>query len=425
MGRDEQTRLAAAVFLAAIIHLPTSFAEEGPSVAATGDTWAGAAPIDELMRSMIAEHQAVGIGVAVAKDGRLAYSRGFGFADRETKELVQPESLFRIASVSKPITAVAILRLVEQKTLSLDDKVFEVLGLGELVTDKGRFDARWKQVTIRHLLTHTGGWDRQASFDPMFQSVLMAVALGTKPPASARDIIRFMLGQPLDFDPGARYVYSNFGYNLLGRVLEKKTGKSYEAHIREDLLAPIGITSMRIGSSLETAPGEVHYHQDGPRAGLAVVGEPLGRRVEVPYGTWYQESLDAHGGWIASAVDLVRFGCSLRHSPGPLLKAETMDAMLAPPEGPIGHLSSGKVKSGYYGLGWMVKRVDDGKGINHSHNGSLPGTSTILLCSHDGFVWSVLFNSRTDDKGRELAPFVEAKMLEAIAQVKDWPEGEK
>ncbi len=111
------------------------------------------------------------------------------------------------------------------------------------------YDERLDDITIRHLLQHRGGWDRDKSFDAMFRSVDFAKALGVDPPAGPDTIIRVMLGKPLDFDPGHRYAYSNYGYCLLGRVIEKLSGESYEQYVKTKVLAPIGVTAMRIGAT--------------------------------------------------------------------------------------------------------------------------------------------------------------------------------
>ena len=133
-------------------------------------------------------------------------------------------SLFRIASVSKPITAVAILQLVERGKLKLSDKIVDVLKMEPHLEEGAKLDERWKDVTIEHCLLHTGGWNRDKSYDPMFQAPRMAKSLEVELPIEPAHVIRYMLGQPLDFDPGAQYAYSNFGYCLLGRVIEKVIG---------------------------------------------------------------------------------------------------------------------------------------------------------------------------------------------------------
>ncbi|HSX80035.1 MAG TPA: serine hydrolase domain-containing protein, partial [Candidatus Saccharimonadia bacterium] len=263
------------------------------------------ASFDELMTMFVKEEQVPGAGLAVTKDSRLVYARGFGLADRQQQQAVQPTAMFRIASLSKPITAVAVLQLVERKKLTLNAKVWDVLTLPE------PSDARWRQVTILHLLQHTGCWDRDKSFDPMFRSVRIAQALNVSPPAEPRHIIRYMLGQPLDFEPGSRHAYSNFGYCLLGRVIERASGVAYERYVQQEVLAPLGIRRMRLGKSLpaQRVATEVVYYADKDRTGSAVVGA-IGERVPLPYGAWSLEAMDAHGGWLASAVDLVRFAAA-------------------------------------------------------------------------------------------------------------------
>jgi len=163
------------------------------------------AAFDAWMQGFLAEHKIPGGALAIVKDGQLIYARGFGWADRDAKEKVEPESLFRIASVSKPITAVAILKLVDQGKLKLDDKVLDHLKYEPHFEKDGKFDERWKQVTIQHCLTHSGGWDRDKSYDPMFQAIRMAKSMQIELPILPEHIIQFQLGQPLDFAPGERY----------------------------------------------------------------------------------------------------------------------------------------------------------------------------------------------------------------------------
>jgi len=241
-----------------------------------------------------------GGALAVLKDGRLVYTRGYGWADRENKVPVKPTSLFRIASISKPFTAVAVLKLVETAKLDLKACLFELLDLGAevLPAPGGKLDERWKQITVRHLLNHTGGWDRDKSFDPMFRPREIATAFGLPSPPAPRVIIRYMLGKPLDFDPPTHYAYSNFGYCVLGRVIEKIAGTSYEKFVQEKVLAPIGIRQMRIGASLadKRAEGEVRYYT--PRDETAESVQRLLLRLRLAGaagGKGRQSQLLAHG----------------------------------------------------------------------------------------------------------------------------------
>jgi N-acyl-D-amino-acid deacylase len=392
----------------------------------TGTVFEDLKSFDELMRSFVQEQKIPGAALAVAKDGRVVYARGFGYADLETHQPVQPDSLFRIASVSKPITAVAVLRLVDQGKLSLDDAVLDLLPPHEAHLPAGREqDPRLRDITIRHLLQHTGGWDRDISIDPMFHSLEIASALGTPPPATPDDIVQFMLGWPLDFAPGDRHAYSNFGYCLLGRVIEQVSGMRYEQYVREQLLAPLGITTMQVGQTLESqqAPGEVRYDLPRERFAFGVTGDQLGRRVPRPYGAWSLEAMDSHGGWIASAIDLVRFGSAVdRWQDSQLLSAESIAAMVARPEGSAGHEEDGSGKPVYYGLGWMVRHVDDEGGLNLWHNGRFDGASSLLVLRHDGLCWAALFNTSATADGQPPAGKLDSLLHRAANAVTSWPD---
>src|SRR6266851_4414642 len=197
---------------------------------------------DNLVIEFLQQHKVPGASLAITKDGRLVYARGFGYADVEAKEPVRPTSLFRIASVSKPFTVVAVLQLVERAKLQMDDKIFPILKLEPLLEDGAKLDPRWKEITVEQVLHHKGGWDRDASGDPMFMPIKIAKAFKADPPANQEQIIRYMMGKPLDHDPGKKEVYSNFGYCVLGRVIERVSGETYEDYVKKRLLKPLGIT---------------------------------------------------------------------------------------------------------------------------------------------------------------------------------------
>lgn len=382
-------------------------------------------PFDRLMRTFVADNGIPGAALAVARHGRLVYARGFGYADVDQRRPVQPDSIFRIASISKPITAVAILRLVEQRRCTLDDRICTLLPHQPHVDDGGGVDPRWQSVTIGHLLQHCGGWDRDVSIDPMFQSIAIADRLGVAAPAGPDDITRFMLGWPLDFEPGSRYAYSNFGYCVLGRVIEQIAGVPYELHVRSTLLQPLGIERMRLGKTLpeERCAGEVCYYMPRRETGLAVVGQPLARQVPRPYGTWYLEAMDAHGGWVGSAIDLVRFAS--RVAPGSaesLLASSSVAAMIARPPGAMGNGDDGEPRPRYYGLGWSVRPVGDDGRVNLWHMGLLDGTSALLVIRHDGLCWAAVFNTSRTSDGIAPATKLDPLVHEAADAVADWPQ---
>src|SRR5262249_15312197 len=145
-----------------------------------------------------------------------------------------------LASVSKAITAVTVLKLVERGRLTLDDRVLSILD-GLRPPEREQIDPRWRLITVRQCLNHSGGWDRQESGDPNGFGMRVARRLNVEPPVTARQLSRYMLGQPLDFDPGTRAVYSNFGFVLLGEIIERVTGMEYGEAVRQITLEPMHI----------------------------------------------------------------------------------------------------------------------------------------------------------------------------------------
>ncbi|CAL1516345.1 serine hydrolase domain-containing protein [Chitinophaga sp. MM2321] len=316
--------------------------------------------VDEVVDSFMARYQVPGMSVAITRNGKLVYASGYGTADKATGEKVSPASLFRIASVSKSITATAILKLVEAKKLSLDDNVF---GPGAILgTSYGtRPYSNWlKAITIRELLQHTGGGWSNNGEDPMFSN----------PGMTAPALIAWTLDHiSLKYAPGTVYAYSNFGYCVLGRVIEKVTGLSYEQYVKSAILAPLGITTMQTGGNTmaDRKKKEVKYY---------------GQHGENPY-DFDVARMDAHGGWIASATDLARFlagvdGFPTR--PDVLSKASIM-AMTTP-----------STANPNYALGWLVNVYH-----NWWHSGSLPGTASEIVRAGNGFSWVLLCNTRAEE----------------------------
>lgn len=376
------------------------------------------ASFDQFMLDLLQEHKIPGGALCISRHGKIVYARGFGWADLDQREAVAPESLFRIASISKPLTGMAIARLVEAGDLELNANPYEYLGLTQELADAA--DPRLKQITIEQLLQHTVGWDRDQTFYPMFEYARVAKAMGVNSPPEALDIIRYMSTQKLPSDPGERYAYSNFGYCILGRVIEKATGESYEDHLKK-LLAKIGISRMQIGRSLPEAQvtGEVTYY-DPKRRNRRPVRAP-GRKVPLPY-CHDQEVMDSHGAWIASAVDLIRFANAFNDSDNcPFVSEQTYAQIFAPPHGLPGHDENGKVKAHYYGFGWDVRPVGSSGKANHWHGGLLSGTSTLLVRRHDGISWAILFNTDRSPEGRWISSIVDSMLHRVANEIEAWP----
>src|SRR4051812_26251336 len=261
-----------------------------------GKTAESLAPFEKAITNFMQLRQVSRASLAVSRNSRLVFARSYTWAE-ETATATLPTSLFRIASISKPFTAAAILKLVEASSIELDQRVATILDFSSAA------DPRMNDVTIRQLLQHRGGWDRNVSFDPMFRDFKISKSLGKQLPTSPQMIIDYMKTQPMDFNPGERYAYSNFGYLLLGRVIETITGKRYEDYVRDALLGPLDIRDMKIGRTAveEKFPDEVEYDDPLRRIVPTVMGGK--NRVPIQYGGWNLNAMDAHGGWLASAVD--------------------------------------------------------------------------------------------------------------------------
>jgi CubicO group peptidase (beta-lactamase class C family) len=377
------------------------------------------APFDRLMTSFLADNKVPGAALAVSHNREIVYSRGFGLADLDKKHPVEADALFRIASVSKPLTAVAVLQLVNAGKVKLDEPVLDFIRIKPHLEANAKPDPRWRKVTVRHCLHHTGGWDRDKSFDPIGIPRTIAAALKTRPPVPPEDIIRYMMGQPLDFDPGQRYAYSNLGYLLLGRVIESAAGRKYQEFVKEKVLAPLGIKRMQLGRAVpeHRAKGEVRYYDANKATGVCLYPPRAGEQVPFPDGAANFEGYEAHGGWIASAVDLVKFALAFNEPAAcPILSPASIRTMWQRPPGLPGFDATGKPREVYYGCGWNVRPVDT-RGQNTWHTGLISGTSTLLARRFDGLNWAVLFNTDRNPKGKVLAGMIDPLVHEAADKI--------
>lgn len=258
-------------------------------------------------------------------------------------------------------------------------------------------------------------------FDPLFESARIAKATGQALPLGPDQIVRHMLAQPLQFDPGSRFAYSNFGYCLLGRVIERVAGTDYQCHVKRQALESLGIHRLRLGHTLADcrAPTEVRYHDDRERRAAAAVG-PIGARVPLAYGAWSLEALDAGGGWLASAVDLVRFASAFDDPAAcPVLQPASIATMFARPLGPAGAEAGGN----YPGSGWFV--WPESRHPHRAHttvNGLLVGASSYLMRRRDGVNWAVVFNAAFAPDGTPLMLRFRDRSAAIFADLKTWPQ---
>lgn len=390
----------------------------------TGTANPDLASFDQLMTSFIEENKVPGAALAVTRFGKLAYARGFGLADVDKAEPVQPASLFRIASVSKPITATAMLQLIQKGKLKFDDKVFDLMKLTPLEQPKFKFDERWKRITVRQCLQHMGGWDRDKTPDPIGQPWNISRAFGIDTPPTPTQITRYMLGHPLDFDPGDRYAYANLGYLVLSRILELISSQKYEPFIKKEILAPLGIRDMELGRAHveNRAKGEVSYYDSKKRKAVCLYPPKRGQQVAMPDGGQNVEAFEAHGGWIASAIDLVRFASAFDDpSKSPLLNAKSIAEMFARPSGAAGNDKNGKPAAVFYGCGWNVRSISNTGKSNTWHTGYMSGTESLLVRRFDGLNWAVLFNASDNPAGKNLIGLIDPRVHESADKVKRWP----
>ena len=251
---------------------------------------------------------------------------------------------------------------------------------------------------------------------------MAAATMGLDDPPEAVTIVRFMLGVPLDFDPGTKSVYSNFGFNVLGRVIERVSGQPYAEYVRDHVLIPAGISDMRIGRTRreDRAPGEILYYGPPglPQSESVFWGEGY---VPLAYGSFYMEALDAHGGWIASAADLVRFAMAVDGQRGAaLLTPAALQAMITTPRPMESGIGSGwDMKPVTAGLDWDMTTVAGG--VAWANLGALVGSSAAWpFHGVDGLTMAFVFNSLPEEfRGF----FLEAgqAILTAAATVRSWP----
>jgi N-acyl-D-amino-acid deacylase len=375
-------------------------------IPAAGKLGPGLEPLDRAVVAMMRRHGIPGAALAVARDGKLVLARGYGWADLASREPVQPDTRFGVASLSKAFTAVAVLKLVEEGKLRLDDKAFVLLK--DIRPFPGaRVDPRLYRITVRQLLNHSGGWDTKASGDPVNWTTQVQLKRGDRTPVSAAHLIAFTMGVPLDFDPGTDSKYSNFGYIVLGEVIAKASGQPYEKYVRERVLAPMGVRN----ASLHPLGGR--YFRDEARRYLA------GTDTELP--AWQQKYSDAAGGWSASAVDLALFLTALDGSRGkPALAEKTFRAMVEPPPAPLKPRPNGT----HVGLGWDSVALSEPKGFGYYKDGSWFGMRSFMKRNPNGVNWVLLFNASMQPDALDSRTVGDAvkEVREAVERLEKYPD---
>lgn len=363
-------RRFAAVFAARDIPYARQWSAHGTNVPqlAAFDNWA---------RNYMQANAVRGAALAIVKDHRLVYAKGFNWSE-PGYPAVQPTSLFRIASCNKPLTSIAIHQEIQKNPGAIQ----YASAMAGYFGNPAFADPRCNNITVGHLLTHQGGWDRSqngSNYDPMFIDTTVATALSVALPITPANIRTYMQAQPLDFSPGTQFQYSNYGFTLLGRILEvRNPGQTFSQILQNRVFDRLGVTRARVGAShkADALAGEVLYH---PRSlGVAQsVNDPNRPWVASQYGGWNQPNMDAHGAYVMAAPDfakvLAAFDLGLFN---PLLGPTQTAAMWDPATG-----------SSTWAKGWFKDSVADGGAGTLDlmwHNGILPGTRAYIGRREDG-----------------------------------------
>ncbi|PAV81225.1 hypothetical protein WR25_20435 isoform B [Diploscapter pachys] len=291
-----------------------------------------------------------GLSIAIAKREQLKFAAGFGYADIRKQEPVTPNHQFRVGSVSKPITAAAIMMLIDRGKFKLDDKLFGMDSIfGDEFSKKSQYKRYVTDVTVRHLLEHTaGGWDN-----------LQSDAAWIQPEMSTKELITYVLENvPLEYKPGTMWIYSNFGYQLLGHLIETASNMPYETFAKKFIFSQSGVYDIQVARPTisDKAPREVLYYMSGNGLGFD------------PYQMLPPERIGPWGGWIASPIQLLMFLTRVdgfRNRPDILSDQSIVDWSIPSP-----------ASNDTYGLGWSLNIM----GFNGwQHDGRMPGSAAMLV----------------------------------------------
>jgi len=327
--------------------------------------------LDADMQAVLLNRGIPGGSLAVVKDGRLVFARGYGWADAENDQPFHPDTLCQIASLSKTITAAMVMSRVDEGRLSLTNRLFDLLKLEAAQYPGAVADPRLAQITVRQLLNHTAGWVSQLAtnpagtrgFDAAFWPELTRREMNLSTAATPTEFVRWMLGKRLEANPGSQLAYSSVGFLVAGRLMESMTGQSYSA-AAAGLLARCGVTRTRLGRDTITDrfPGESVCYLHPSITSADVTGpenwaEPKPMDPNLPY-AYPLSTLEAAGGFVGNALDHVRFIASIDglSSFPDILTTNSVATMASGLLGWDGFLSSGGTnpETGIWGkLGFM------------------------------------------------------------------------
>lgn len=320
-----------------------------------------------------------GLSLAVTRNDSLLYAKGYGWANLEDSVKMTPKHIMRLASASKLVTAIAVMKLCEDGVLNLDSKVFGQEGiLNDTLFTNAIRDHRLFDITVDHLLRHKAGFGMGAG-DPMFNTKDIIAAKKLAGPPSNEELTAIVLGRRIAFTPGQGFKYSNFGYLLLSMVIERVTGRDYWDYVETEVLHPAGCYRFRPATNYyaDRHDDEVRYY--GPDNEMVEEFNGSGRLVERVYGGSNVNGLMGAGGWCASASDLARLVAATDKYPRVcnILTNASIDSMTA------------YSKDDKLSRGWS--EIDEhGK---WRRTGTLSSTHTLVERFPDGECWVLVTNS--------------------------------
>ena len=330
--------------------------------------------LEERLVTFMAREEIPGGVFGLSNKGEILALRGYGWRDEALSLPMPPDALMRVASITKPVVAAAVRELIANGRFQPDTPAFDLGQDGGGVLPVNPYpqpgDDRLGNITIAHLLAHRGGWDRSEAGDLTYREIQIAEAFGAPSPPGRERTLQYILGQPLQFDPGERRSYSNIGYLTLGLIVESVTGRELLDFIHERVLGPMGVGR---GDHLGGRTFRVHAHPREPfyhHPGMAPnVFDPAGPRVSRAYGGWDHEARVGQGSHITTAATLLRF----------------LENRVA------GGDDIGLPRPKSVEQDWVS-----------SHGGSLSGTNAHARQGGDGVSFVIIFNRRHDG-GQNLA----------------------
>lgn len=356
---------------------------------------------DAYINKFLNRWEIKGAGLAIMKNGKLIYSKGYGLADEEKNIKTDASNIFRVASLSKLITATAIMKLQEEGKLNISDKVFGEGGILDCEQFSKIKDKRVKNITIEHLLRHRGGFTLRRG-DPLFtiREIMIWGDMDTVPDTDR--LIEYCLTQRLGYTPGTSTSYSNLGYLILSKIIEVSSGMSYEDYCQKYILHPAKCYDMHLAKNLykDKYQNEVRYYETWdakPIPSFNNSSDSLYRS----YGGNNIEGLFGAGGWVSSPIEFLRFISSVdgRDNIPDILNKESIIKMYSRTRGELP-------------IGWV-------RASAHSdllRTGSLAGTSAVAKCQRDGVYWVFITNT-SSWKGSRFTKYIESMMRNALKKI--------